>query len=110
TEIMRAAVNSWASREKPLVAAQPTYDAIFTFAERANVEVLSVGPAPNYALDLPAMLAISNKAGLVYICNPNNPTGTLVPRREIERFIGHLEPTTKVLIDEAYHHYVGDSS
>src|SRR5262245_27488364 len=110
TEIMRAAVHSFASRERPLVAAQPTYDAIFAFAERAEIEVLSAGLAPNYSLDLSAMLALSNKAGLVYICNPNNPTGTLVPRREIERFIGLLEPTTKVLIDEAYHHYVSESS
>jgi histidinol-phosphate aminotransferase len=110
TEIMRASVKSFASREKPLVAAQPTYDAIFTCAERANAEVLSVGLASNYAHDLAAMLPLSKGAGLVYICNPNNPTGTLVRRGDLESFLELLPPTTKVLIDEAYHHYVGDSS
>jgi histidinol-phosphate aminotransferase len=48
--------------------------------------------------------------GLVYICNPNNPTGTLTSRRDLEAFIRQLRDTTSVLIDEAYHHYVGASS
>jgi histidinol-phosphate aminotransferase len=110
TEIMRASVNSFASGDKPLIAAQPTFDAIFTFAERAKAEVLSAGLAPNYANDLAQMLALSKGAGLVYLCNPNNPTGTVVRRRDIEEFLRLLPATTKVLIDEAYHHYVGESS
>ena len=48
--------------------------------------------------------------GLVYICNPNNPTGTLTRRRDLEAFIRELPATTGVLIDEAYHDYVGASS
>ena len=47
---------------------------------------------------------------LVYICNPNNPTGTLTGRRELEAFVRQLPPTTTVVIDEAYHHYVGGSA
>ncbi|MGC1493308.1 MAG: aminotransferase class I/II-fold pyridoxal phosphate-dependent enzyme, partial [Candidatus Acidiferrum sp.] len=44
--------------------------------------------------------------GLIYICNPNNPTGSLTPRKELEEFVGKLPATTTVLIDEAYHHFV----
>src|SRR5256885_331604 len=57
------------------------------------------------------MLArLDASGGLVYICNPNNPTGTLTPRNELETFIRRLPSTARVLIDEAYHHYAGTSS
>jgi histidinol-phosphate aminotransferase len=48
--------------------------------------------------------------GLVYLCNPNNPTGSLTPRKDLESFINRLPATTHVVIDEAYHHYVGGTS
>jgi histidinol-phosphate aminotransferase len=47
---------------------------------------------------------------LVYICNPNNPTGSITPRKDLESFIRKLPAATRVLIDEAYHHYAGTSS
>lgn len=43
---------------------------------------------------------------LIYICNPNNPRGSITPRNQIEEFIKKLPPTVYVLIDEAYHHFV----
>jgi histidinol-phosphate aminotransferase len=46
---------------------------------------------------------------LVYICNPNNPTASLTPRKELEDFIGKLPASTFVVIDEAYHEYAGQS-
>jgi histidinol-phosphate aminotransferase len=45
-------------------------------------------------------------AGLVYICNPNNPTASITPKNEIAEFLSKLPRETVVLIDEAYHHYV----
>jgi len=45
----------------------------------------------------------------VYVCNPNNPTASLTPRRDLETFIGKLPAPTYVVIDEAYHHYAGMS-
>jgi histidinol-phosphate aminotransferase len=52
------------------------------------------------------MLAASNDAGLVYICNPNNPTASITPRDQIRAFLSKAPSQTIVLIDEAYHHYV----
>src|SRR5205823_10579494 len=49
-------------------------------------------------------------AGIVYICNPNNPTGSLTRRADLEAFIRRLPGTTRVLIDEAYHDYARPSS
>ena len=64
-----------------------------------------------YQHDLDGMLArVQNTATLIYVCNPNNPTGTLTPRKDLEVFLTKLPPTTVVLIDEAYHHYVEPTS
>jgi histidinol-phosphate aminotransferase len=52
------------------------------------------------------MLAAADGAGLVYICNPNNPTASITPKNEISDFLAKLSPATNVLVDEAYHHYV----
>jgi histidinol-phosphate aminotransferase len=49
---------------------------------------------------------VSSSTGLVYIVNPNNPTATLTPRKDVEAFIAKLPAGVTVLIDEAYHHFV----
>ncbi|HEX4682950.1 MAG TPA: aminotransferase class I/II-fold pyridoxal phosphate-dependent enzyme [Gemmatimonadaceae bacterium] len=111
TDIMRMAVEAFlvpGGGGKKLIVALPTADVISGFASRAGAEVVSVPLAANRAHDLSAMLARTDvRTGLVYICNPNNPTGTLTPRREIEAFVRSLPATCHVVIDEAYHHYVG---
>jgi len=52
------------------------------------------------------MLAATSDAGLVYICNPNNPTASITPKDQIRAFLAKVPSKTMVLIDEAYHHYV----
>ena len=62
-------------------------------------------------LDLDAMLAKSGGSGLVYICNPNNPTSTIVPSADVKRLIEQVaksSPATTVLVDEAYFEYADD--
>ena len=72
---------------------------------------MSIPLTAGYAHDLDAMLSCCDSTtGLVYICNPNNPTGSLTHRRDLEAFIARLPSTTYVVIDEAYHHYVDDAS
>jgi histidinol-phosphate aminotransferase len=57
------------------------------------------------------MLARARAAtSVVYICNPNNPTGTLTRRPDLEAFLRALPSSAHVVIDEAYHHYVDDAS
>jgi histidinol-phosphate aminotransferase len=64
-----------------------------------------------FAHDLDAMLArLDESIGLVYICNPNDPTGTLTRRSDVERFLQRLPPAVHVLIDEVYHPYVASAS
>ena len=110
-EVLRMAVDAFVGRPKTLIAAVPTCDAIGNAARRVGAEVVAIPLKKDYSHDLDAMLACSDAAtGLIYICNPNNPTGTLTLRRELEAFIRRLPATTSVLIDEAYHHYVVESS
>jgi histidinol-phosphate aminotransferase len=52
------------------------------------------------------MLEAARGAGLIYICNPNNPTATITPNRLLRAFIAAVSPETFILVDEAYHHYV----
>ena len=77
------------------------------YARAVGSEVVSVPLDPGYAHDLGAMLARTNHPqGWSYICNPNNPTSSLTPRKAIEDFVDRLPASTRVLIDEAYYQYV----
>jgi histidinol-phosphate aminotransferase len=92
---------------KKLITGLPTFEAIGRCAKALGAEVAEVPLAKNYSHDLAAMLSQAGPStGLVYICNPNNPTGSLTPRKNLEDFIRKLPPSVTVLIDEAYHHYV----
>ena len=107
SRLLRMAVSAFLTPGKTLITAAPTFEVISRYATSLNREVVNIPLAPDYAHDLDAMLSCCDSTtGLVYICNPNNPTGTLTPRRDLEAFIAKLPPTTHVLIDEAYHHYV----
>jgi histidinol-phosphate aminotransferase len=106
-EILGMAALAFLKPGKKLVQAAPTFPGLGKLAEAAGVEVTSVPLTKRYEHDLGAMLDAANKqAGLVYIVNPNNPTGSLTARKEIDAFLGKLPGDVTVLIDEAYHHYV----
>jgi len=77
----------------------------------SGADTLTVPLAKTFAHDLGAMLARADSStGLVYICNPNNPTASITPRADIEDFLQKLPKTTMVLIDEAYHHFVAPTA
>lgn len=111
SEIQRLAVEEFLGPAKRLVQASPTFPQPGKMAEGIRAEVTSVPLNKMYEHDLGAMLAQCHAStGLVYIANPNNPTGTLTPRSDIETFISKLPATTMVLIDEAYHHFAGGTA
>jgi len=106
-EILGMAALSFLKPGKKLVQAAPTFPGLGKLAQSAGVEVAGVALNKRYEHDLGAMLdAARTSTGLVYIVNPNNPTGTITPRKDIEAFIGKLPSDVTVLIDEAYDHYV----
>ena len=105
-EILKLCAAAFTSRDKKIVVANPTFEAVARHASVASAEVVKVNLTAEYSHDLKKMLEAANGAGLVYICNPNNPTASITPRNELSDFLAKLAPTTLVLVDEAYHHYV----
>jgi histidinol-phosphate aminotransferase len=110
SEIVRMAVDAFAGPQRKILAALPTFESIHRYAQRAGVEVDAVPLTEDWSHDLSAMLERTQATGLVYICNPNNPTGTLTRRQDLEEFLRRLPAEVVVLIDEAYHHYVGEAA
>jgi histidinol-phosphate aminotransferase len=104
TEILRVACAAFLSGGNQLVQPAVTYPDVESYARSAGAQVLSDPLTPKLGFDLDAMLAHPS-AGLVYICNPNNPTGTITPRRQLESFFAKLPSSCKILIDEAYHEF-----
>jgi histidinol-phosphate aminotransferase len=106
-EILSITASAFLGPGKKLITAVPTFESIGRCAKSLGAELVEVPIARNYSHDVAAMLRQADAAtSLVYICNPNNPTGTLTSRSDLESFIHKLPSTTTVLIDEAYHHYV----
>ena len=110
-EILCMAAMTFLKPGKKLVEAAPTFPALGKLAQTAGIEVADVPLNKRYEHDLPGMLdRVSSSTGLVYIVNPNNPTGTLTPRKDLEAFIAKLPAGVPVLIDEAYHHFVAPAA
>src|SRR5215831_16323635 len=114
-ELLRNAARVFMSPTKYLVIPSPTYGDPAGFAQ--NVMKVTVKSAPvtekTLKTDLSALLPLVKGAGLVYLCNPNNPTGTINSAQEVKDFVAEVKktsPTTAVLIDEAYCDYASDPS
>jgi histidinol-phosphate aminotransferase len=105
SEILKLCAETFTGKERgKLVAADPTFEAILEQASVNGAEVVKVSLTSNFAHDLPKMLAAA-KGGLIYVCNPNNPTASITPRNELRNFISNTSRATMILVDEAYFHY-----
>ena len=87
-----------------LIVADPTFEAILFHAKRAGADVVKVPLTAGYGHDVAAMREKA-KSGLIYLCNPNNPTASITPKNEIRDLIANAPNDTVILVDEAYHHY-----
>jgi len=112
-ELLKNSARVFMSPTKHLVIPSPTYGDPAGFAQNVLKYTVKSAPVSEKTLktDLSALLPHVKGAGLVYICNPNNPTATINSAQEIKDFIAEVKktsPTTAVLIDEAYCDYVSD--
>jgi histidinol-phosphate aminotransferase len=113
TQVLRVGVQLFTSPVKPLVAGQLTYEECASYASLIGTPVRAVPLDKSLQLDLDAMAEAAKGAGLVFLNNPNNPTGALLPAAAVDRFIEKVlaaSPDVVVMIDEAYHDYVTDPS
>ena len=91
-------------QNRKLVTADPTFEAILKNATANGAAVVKIPLTSSFAHDLPKMLAAAN-GGLIYVCNPNNPTASITPKNELRDFIAKTPHETMILVDEAYYHY-----
>jgi len=109
SEILRMADMAFAGPNGKVVAAEPTFEAVLLYARAIRAEGIKVPLTPDFRHDLPRMAAACGEgAGLVYVCNPNNPTATIVTGEELAAFAARVPDSTTILVDEAYHHFVED--
>lgn len=98
-------VLAFASPTRAYVAADTTFEAGEAAARFVGAKVIRIPLTKSYAHDVRAMAAADPNAGLIYVCNPNNPTGTLTPRADLEYLLANKPAGSVVLLDEAYIHY-----
>lgn len=110
-ELLRAAVYAFTSSSLALAEPEPTFEAPGNFAKFLARAVNAPPVDAKLATDLDTLSDAARNAGLVYLCNPNNPTATVHVASDVGAFIERVmraSPDAVVLVDEAYHEYVAD--
>ena len=100
----------YGSKGGEIVAPAPTYEALLTYSDHIGAYVNRVPLDKNYGVDLEEMeRRITLKTSLVFVCNPNNPTGTLLSARKLEDFVRRVSDRTMVFVDEVYFDYIDEA-
>lgn len=105
SEPLHYTVLAFTSKDRSYVTADPGYEAGMYAAKLNNARIVKVPLAKDYSHDVRAMVAADPNAGVLYICNPNNPTGTITSRADIEYALGNKPKGSILLVDEAYIHF-----
>jgi histidinol-phosphate aminotransferase len=113
SELLQNAPHAFTGKGRPLVTASPSYRQPQGVAEYVGAEVKAVPVDSSGMLDLEGMADAARGAGLIFVCNPNNPTSTVHSASDIRSFVQRVRrtsPDTVIHFDEAYHEYVTDPS
>jgi histidinol-phosphate aminotransferase len=99
---------------KKVLGVEPTYSSVYQHATSIKTSAIKLPLGKDHRQDIAATIKAANakasEIGLVYLCNPNNPTGRLVTKDEVRQLLDGIPEDVPVLIDEAYHHFVDDPS
>lgn len=102
TEVLCAAALAW-GRKGSILAPELFWDTTVQYAERQGIKAVRVPLMADMSVDLPGMAAaVDDNVAMVHLCNPNNPTGMLIPSADLRAFITKVSPKVTVLVDEAY--------
>ncbi|AWH33602.1 MULTISPECIES: pyridoxal phosphate-dependent aminotransferase [Stenotrophomonas] len=107
SEPLNRAATLWTGPQSALVVADPTFEALGDLAAARGAQVTKVPLREDGAHDLRAMVAAAHArpTGLIYVCNPNNPTGSISAPAELAWLLANKPASTRVLVDEAYLQY-----
>ena len=109
TQILRTVTHVFTARDRAMVGTIPTYEECAGYAEMMGNPVRAVPLDPNFEMDLERLATAARGAGLVFFCNPSNPTATYTGARAARDFfarVNRISPDTTILVDEAYFDYV----
>ncbi len=110
TEILQMGVQARLDPQLRLVAPTPTFEDVFEYSEpHPWIDLKPIPLLPDYAHDLTGMEEATRGASgpvLVYVCNPNNPTGSLTSVADVESWIRRAPENVHFLVDEAYFEFV----
>jgi histidinol-phosphate aminotransferase len=107
TEILHCAIDAFTSEKRAFITCMPTYEAGPELAATKGAPVVTFPLTSSYSFDVKRMAEAAEKAGggLIYICNPNNPTASMTPHEDIAWLVANLPANTYLLMDEAYLHF-----
>jgi histidinol-phosphate aminotransferase len=110
TEVLNVVVAAFTSPTRPLVTPVPTFEAPAEFARALGHKIVTVPLSDSYGFDVKRLAEEAQRAGagLIYLCNPNNPTSLLTPKDDVAWLAANLPSDTVLLVDEAYLHFVPD--
>jgi len=110
TEILQIAAEAFLAGGKKVIGAEPTFGSVYEYATGLNCDAIKLPLRSDFSQDIEAIIQAAkdhrDQLGMVYLCNPNNPTGLIVKKDEVRRLLDGLPEGVPVLIDEAYHHFV----
>lgn len=104
SEVIASAICAFTAPSKPMITATPTYDIIVALARSLGRPVIEVPLTAQWGYPVKELVAAAEKAGggMIYLCNPNNPTGSITPKEDIDWLVKHLPAGTVLVVDEAY--------
>jgi histidinol-phosphate aminotransferase len=105
SEPLHYTVLAFTSPDRGLVIADPSYEAPMAAAMSSGAKIHKVPLTADFAHDVKAMVQTDPNAGVIYICNPNNPTGTLTSKKDIMWALENKPKGSVLLVDEAYIHF-----
>lgn len=110
-EILDVVGTAFATTKK-VVGVEPSYGFVYSHVASVKGGSITLPLTADYRQDIDALIRTTKKhyrdVGFVYLCNPNNPTGRIVTKREVQQLLDGLPEDMPVLIDEAYYHFVED--
>ena len=107
TEGLKATGLTYGINGGEIITADPVYKSLISYAEQFGAYINKVPVTKEMGHDLEEMeRRISNKTSLVFVCNPNNPTGSIIPKNELVDFCNTVGDRTIVFSDEAYYDYI----
>lgn len=113
-EILDVACNTYLRGGRKILSSDPSYDIIFQHVTSYRADCIKVPSLADFRQDIPGLVAAARAygrdIGFLYLCSPNNPTGRIVTRDEIQQLLNGIPQDMPVLIDEAYFHFVEDPS